>query len=326
MATRERASRWSLKAVAINWFQPKVWLDGTKKIFIEKSGGKSVVTLNRAAHVLGGGILLLALGMAWFGPSEDKTFFIQTNQSQNQGSASEVPASRVNGAVATLLNNGKKKLAEDKKAEAIQKQRRLSIKYSAAQVVGVKTNSPKVIQTGAKLVGFLLNTIDTRSPSSVRVRISQGGEMAGIEIERGSVLSGQYSYPGAGDKIYVSFTRLDTPDGEPKRIQAQALDSGTYAVGITGEEYSGNGAKVAASLGLSMFSGMADVLTEKESLGSSQNGVQAKPTMKNALLQGLSHSAQDQTGRLASEIGSSRDYLIVPEGKEMIIELTQDFK
>lgn len=311
---------------AISRFQPKAWWEGTKNYFIEKSGGKSVVTLKRAGLVLGGGALLLAIGMAWFGPSEDKTFFVQTNQSQNQGGSVEKSAGQVNGAVVALLDNGKKKLVEDKKAEALKKRHQVSIKYSATQVIGVKTNSPKAIQSGAKLVGFLLNTIDTRSPSSVRVRISQGGEMAGIEIERGSVLSGQYSYPGSGEKIYVSFMRLDTPDGEPKRIQAHALDSGTYAAGITGEEYSDNGTKVAASLGLSMFSGMADVLTEKESLGFSQNGVQAKPTMKNALLQGLSHSAQDQTGRLASEIGSSKDYLIVPEGKEMIIELTQDFK
>lgn len=150
--------------------------------------------------------------------------------------------------------------------------------------------------------------------------------MGGVEIERGSVLSGQYSYPGAGEKIFLSFMRLDTPEGDPKKVQAQALDSGSYTTGITGEVFSDKGTKVAASLGLTMFSGMADVLTEKESLGFSQNGVQAKSTMKNALLQGLSRSAQEQTGRMASEIGSSKDYLVVPEGKEMIIELTEDFK
>lgn len=312
--------------VAISRFQPKTWFAATKNYFTETSGGKSIVTLKRAGAVLGGGILLLALGMAWFGPSEDKTFFVQTNQSQSQGESAKVTSGMVTGAIANLLDSGKKKMADDKKAEALKKQRQVAIKYSAPQVIGMKGSSPKVIQSGAKLVGFLLNSIDTRSPSNVRVRISQGGEMGGIEIERGSVLSGQYSYPGSGEKIFLSFSRVDSPDGEPKRIQAQALDSGTYAVGITGEEYSDNGTKVAASLGLTMFSGMADVLTEKESLGRAQNGVQAKSTMKNALLQGLSRSAQDQTGRLASEIGSSKDYLIVPEGKEMIIELTQDFK
>jgi hypothetical protein len=84
--------------------------------------------------------------------------------------------------------------------------------------------------------------------------------------------------------------------------------------------------KLAAGMGLTMFSGMADVLTEKESLGLSANGVQAKPTMKNALLQGLSRAAQDEAGRTQSEIASQKDYVVIPEGKEMIIQLTEDFQ
>lgn len=285
-----------------------------------------MVILKRAGLVLGGGLLLLAIAMAWFGPHEDKTFFVQSNQLESPESVAESKPMFTLGVVGELLNNGRKKLINDQKAEALRKQRRFIVKYSAPQLVGARGNSPKAMRSGAKLVGFLLNSIDTRSPATVRVRISQGGEMAGVEIERGSVLSGQFSYPGSGDRLYLNFLMLETPDGEPKKIQAQALDSGSFNVGVIGEEHSEKGAKVAASLGLSMFSGMADVLTEKESLGPAQNGVQAKSTMKNALLQGLSRSAQDQTGRMASEIGSSKDYLTMPVGQEMIIELTQDFK
>lgn len=310
----------------ISAIMSKLSWNSLKGYFVSVSGGKTVVVLKRAGAVLGGGLLLLALAMAWFGPREDKTFFVQSNQSQKSGGTTEnIPVS-IPGEVGALLDNGKKKLASDQKAEALRKQRRVIVKYSAPQLVGAKGNVPKAIQSGAKLVGFLLNSIDTRSPATVRVRVSQGGEMAGVEIERGSILSGQFSYPGSGDRLYLNFLMLETPDGEPKKIQAQALDSGSFNVGIVGEEHSEKGTKVAASLGLSMFSGMADVLTEKESLGPAQNGVQAKSTMKNALLQGLSRSAQDQTGRMASEIGSSKDYLTVPVGQEMIIELTQDFK
>jgi hypothetical protein len=48
--------------------------------------------------------------------------------------------------------------------------------------------------------------------------------------------------------------------------------------------------------------------------------------MSNALLQGLSKASQDQASRTASEIEQERNYVIIPEGKEMIIELQEDFK
>lgn len=321
-----KALKPQLKEEKISLLNSKLSLSSFKNYFTSVSGGKTIVLLKRAGIVFGGSLLFMAVIMAWFGPKEDKTFFVQSNQPQKSDEKSEIKNIPLQGEVVTLLDNGRKKMINDQKVEALKKQQRIVVKYSAPQLVGVKGNSPKAIQSGAKLVGFLLNSIDTRSQSTVRVRISQGGEMSGVEIERGSILSGQFSYPGSGDKLFLNFMMLETPDGEPKKVQAQALDSGTFTVGITGEEHSEKGTKVAASLGLSMFSGMADVLTEKESLGPAQNGVQAKSTMKNALLQGLSRSAQDQTGRMASDIGSAKDYLTVPVGQEMIIELTQDFK
>lgn len=290
------------------------------------SGGKTILVLKRAGIVGGGFLLLLAVGLAWLGPAEDKTFYMNTNQSQNQQNKQLTKETTISGAVASLFTNSKKKKESEQRSEMEQKRKRVVVKYYASQLVETSNKAPKVIRTGSKLVGFLLNAVDTRSPSPVRVRIAQGGELNGIEIEKGAVLTGQFSYSGSGDRVFLSFTRLDTPEGEPKRIQAQALDSGTYTAGISGETHSDAGFKTASSLGLTMFSGMADVLTEKESLGFAQNGVQAKSTMKNALLQGLSRSAQEQTGRMQNEINSSQDYVVVPEGREMIIELTEDFK
>lgn len=324
-ATWEKALNLLSKAVAISWTQKgKDWLNN---FFLQASGGKTTLVLKRVAIVGGGSVLLLAVGLAWFGPAEDRTFYMQTAQSQNHdGKEQEATETSISGAVASLFSNSEKKKESEKRNAMEQRKKRVVINYYAPQLVGTSNKAPKSIRTGSKLVGFLLNAIDTRSPSPVRVRIAQGGEVNGVEIEKGAVLTGQYSYAGSGDRVFLSFMRLDTPEGEPKRIHAQALDSGTYTAGISGEVQSDANFKTAASLGLTMFSGMADVLTEKESLGFSQNGVQAKSTMKNALLQGLSRSAQEQTGRMQNEINSSKDYVIVPEGKEMIIELTEDFK
>lgn len=263
--------------------------------------------------------------MAWFGPGNDTTYYRQFVQTGKTDEGMEAENAKP-GVMARLFSNGEKKLEQQKREDAERSKHRVVIRYSATQVIGTETKGPKAIRTGAKLLGFLMNAIDSREPSLVRVLLPHGGAVSGVEIEKGSILYGQFSYSGSSEKVQISFSRLDTPDGMSKKISAIAVDAADYTVGIRGEVYSGTGMKLAAGMGLTMFSGMADVLTEKESLGLSANGVQAKPTMKNALLQGLSRAAQDEAGRTQSEIASQKDYVVIPEGKEMIIQLTEDFQ
>lgn len=262
--------------------------------------------------------------MAWFGPGVDHTFYRQTFEtSLNQTRGDETQNS---GSLAGLFNSGEKKSASQKREDDLKNRRKLAIRYSAPQVVGVNSKGPKSIKMGSKLIAFLMTAVDTREPSLVRALIPHGGSAQGIEIEKGSILYGHFSYAGSSDKVQVHFSRLDTPDGYSKKIAAVAMDAGDFSVGLRGDSFTGGGVKLAAGMGLTMFSGMADVLTEKESLGFSANGVQARPTMKNALLQGLSRAAQDEAGRTQSEIASMKDYVVIPEGKEMIIQLTEDYR
>ena len=156
--------------------------------------------------------------------------------------------------------------------------------------------------------------------------LPHGGELGGISIDGGSIIIGQATYRGDGDRVYLAFSRIDSKNGSIKKIAANALDAGSFAPGIQGEEFTGGGTKMAASLGLSMFSGMADTLTDREPVANPYGGSQTKPSMRNALLQGLSRSAQDRAGRSASAIEQERNYVLIPEGKEMIIELLEDFK
>jgi type IV secretory pathway VirB10-like protein len=159
----------------------------------------------------------------------------------------------------------------------------------------------------------------------VQVALPQGGEASGVSIDAGSTLIGAFSYSGNNDRVFLKFSRVDSPDGDSRKIAAQALDASDYSPGVTGEAYTGDGVKIATSIGLTMFSGMTDTLTQRESLGDVFGGVQATPTMKNALLQGASQAAHDQAGRVASSIGREGSYVIIPEGKEMIVELSEDF-
>ncbi len=303
----------------------QVWLEKFKSYFREKSGGKTIVALRKVAPtaifvVLGGAALL-----AWLGPKQDHTYYRQTAGAQKQAVEEEQGKPTVSASIAALFSNGKKQKEAEQRNQAEKKKKKVAIRYFAPQVLGSNLKGPKAIKSGSKLIGVLLNPIDTRAPSVVRVKIPQGGEASGIVIEQGSTLVGQYSYSGDNDRVYFTFSRVDSPDGESRRIAAVGLDAKDYTPGVSGEEFTGTGVKVAATMGLNMFAGMADTLTDRESLGNSLNGVQAKPSMKNALLQGATRASQDQANRTASSIDEVKSYVIVPEGKEMIIELSEDF-
>lgn len=264
--------------------------------------------------------------MAWLSPGPDTTFYVQTTVADRTEQMADSPATPGTiGAMEDLFSSGRRQLKKEQSAEAERKRKRVTIRYYAQQLVGAKNGGAKTIKMGSKLIAVLLSPIDTRSPALVRVMLPRGGESGGIEIEAGSTLLGQYSYPGEGNRVFLSFSQLETPDGETKSVHAQALDSGSYTAGVSGKLVSDGSVKLAANVGLTMFASMTDVMTEKESLGPAANGVQAKSTMKNGLLQGLSRAAQDQTTRTASEIESIRDFVVLEKGTEMIVELTEDF-
>jgi Bacterial conjugation TrbI-like protein len=297
----------------------------SKAFFQEKSGGKTIVNIKKVGPTAIGGVFLLAFVIKLLSPKETRTFYKQTSGPSEFVEEKREPL--VAQAMKDLFAAGRRQVDANKKKEAEQKRKRIAIKYWAPQIVGDDENAQNVMRSGSKLIGFLKNPIDTRAQTLVRVLIPHGGESGGIEIEPGSILVGNYSYSGDGDRIYLTFSRIDPPDrGQPKKISAAALDAGNFSPGIQGEEFTNSGGKVATSIGLNMLSGMTDTLTDRESLGNSFNGVQAKPSMKNALLQGMSKASQDQASRVGSSIEQERNYVIVPEGKEMIIELQEDYK
>lgn len=271
-------------------------------------------------------MFIFGLIMSWISPKEDHTSYRHTTASPKTDAAKEETNKGIGGTLVDFFKKGQEQKDANAKKEADAKRKQVAIRYFAPQVLGSNLKGPKALMSGSKLIGVLLNPIDTRAQSLVRAKIVQGGEFGGITIEKDSTLIGKYSYQGSGEKVYLNFTRLDSPDGDSKKLAAVALDAGDYTPGVLGEEFTGNGVKIATSIGLDMFAGMTDTLTDRESLGNTYGGVQARPTMKNALLQGMSKASQDQAGRVASSINSERGYVIVHEGKEIIIELTEDFK
>lgn len=297
-----------------------------KAYFLEDTGsGKSSLNVKRAG-IAGGGLVLLLAGLgAVLSPSEDLTFYNQNSSSKDDiedtEAVSENQVSEVNG----LFVGGSKALAEQRRLEAARKRGAVTIKYFAPQIIGAPTKGPKAIKMGAKLLGFLLTSIDTREPSLVSVLLPRGGVSdSGMEIPKDSILIGNFGYSGEGSKVALQFARLDTPDGDSIKISAVGLDAADYTAGVRGKVFSDNTVKLVSSFGLTMAASMTDVLTEREAL-SAFGYAEAKPTMKNALLQGVSNAAKEQAGRMSEEISSKQDYVVIPKGKEVIVQLTEDF-
>ncbi len=290
------------------------------RFYISDSGGKKTVSVKRVSVTLALTLLVFGVCVAVLSPNEDRTFFSRTSQSQKKHE--DVEQNQYLAPSHSLFISGEQKLIVEKRIEAEKKKRKNVIKYFAPQVLSIGGNRAKAILAGAKLLGFLMSPIDTREPSMARVLLPKGGQSSGVFIEEGSVLIGQFNYSGSGEKVFLTFHRLDTSSGVSKEINAMALDSRDYTIGVRGELHSEKSVKIASQVGLSLFAGMADVLTEKDSVGFSQV---AKPTIKNGLLQGVSRAAQDQVGQTSSEIQSLKDYVVLSEGKEMIIQLSEDF-
>lgn len=305
--------------------KPRLKWQKLKDYFFTDSGGKRSINRKRAGIAGGSFVLSLAALGAILSPSEDTTFYTQSTNPARDSEETEANGGQVANELQGVFAGGSRTFLEQQRLDALKRRNAVKIKYFAPQVIGVASKGPKAIRTGAKLLGFLLTSVDTREPSLVSVVLPHGGVSdSGVEIPKDSVLIGNFGYRGDGSKVSLQFSRLDTPDGDSIKISAVGLDAADYTAGIRGKVFSDNAVKVASNLGLNMAASMTDVLTEREAL-SAFGPAEAKPTMKNALLQGISGAAKDQAGRTSEEINSSQDYVFIPKGKEVIVQLTEDF-
>ena len=74
-----------------------------------------------------------------------------------------------------------------------------------------------------------------------------------------------------------------------------------------------------------MVSAITDTLTEKQVLGS-EGVVTPKATVKDALYQGIAKASEAEAQRQMAELGNVQEYVTIPAGKEMIINLLETYK
>ncbi len=207
------------------------------------------------------------------------------------------------------------------------------IVYSGKQVLertgidGLLTPLP----SGTNFIGKILSPIDTREQGQVaKVSLPYGARHPkGGSLPRNAILYGASVPEGDSEKVFIRFHKVVSPDGKEYRIDAQALNSADYSPGIVGIKHSNTDLKMASSMGLTMISAASDVLTQRsgfQALGGIPMGVDSPDaTMKNAVLQGVSQVSRQEAQKQAQDLGNVPDYVIVPEGSDLIINLLSPF-
>jgi hypothetical protein len=202
----------------------------------------------------------------------------------------------------------------------------VALKYRAKQVIGPSETSQDHIPRGSNFIGKLISSIDTRAPSQVKVVLPYGGspKTGGGSLPPETVLFGQAGYPGQGEKVYVNFDRGLLPDGQEIAIHAQALTSKDYTPGIIGDFHGNTSNRMASVLGLTMISGMSDVMVEKEGLGQSFEA-SPKATLKNGFYNGVTKVTEMEATSQAEKLAQTPEYVTVDSGSDVIISITESF-
>lgn len=315
----------------------KLWL-----FFLKNDGGKESLNIKRVFVCVGLTLGLGALSVIIFGSNEDSSVMVQVSspiekgksQKSDENGSDSKGSKKVNGMLDASANVDKHQGRSGSRKSAPRYV--TNVEYKAPQVIERKgpDGFANGLPLGTNLVGKLLTAIDTRETGQLyKVLLPYGGkDKNGGSLPKNTIVFGKISYPGKGEKVFIQFTQGLLPDGKEVKMKAQALNSKDYSPGLTGDFHGKRTERIVATLGLTMVSAMSDTLTEREALGGSagNNGAVAtevtpKATAKNALYQGISKVSEMEAGRQASELGSQQEYVTIPAGKEMIVNLVSTY-
>lgn len=301
-----------------------------KALFLETDGGKKTVKKGNLTLL---GLVLFTLGVFFLllpqvidtingtdtsqvkrsnkPITEDST--ISDKKDESKGSANN----NVGG-----VTNQSNDPSDENQNKLTQQQLKKSLKviYKASQVIQRNGNAENNLPLGTNVIGKLLSSIDTRNLSTKKVILPYGvkSKTGDVLLPVGTIIIGQPGYPGQGEKVFINFTKGVLPHGKQFDLQGQALSTNDNSPGLTGVFHSNTVNRVASVLGLSMVSGVTEVLVEKESLGQGFN-VTPRPYVKNGLLNGVSKVANTEANIQASKLAAKPEYVTIDTGQDLIV-------
>lgn len=325
---KEKTTAWIKAFFDFRAHGKRIW-----RFFFVQDGGKEVA---RKVRIFCAVVCVVGLGAfvtLYMNLRSDTSFLGKTDHPLAQADSSKPALGQEpsgSGKVGRMLQNSEARAADGRSHAS--GGRGLKVNYKAQQVLvsDGAFDPARTMPMGTNLIGKTLTTIDTRDASQlVKVLLPYGGRAsAGGELPKNTLLFGQITYSGKGEKVFVKFSKGVLPSGEEIQVEAQGLNPGDYSPGLAGHFHGNADMRVASSLGLTMVAGMSDVLTEKESLGGGgllPGSVTPKSNMKNALMHGVSQVAQDEATRQAEAIGKEQEYVSVDAGTDLIVSLTKAY-
>lgn len=329
-----------LKALSktLNWFVGvyKFLKSYFKSKIIKIYPSKETINLGNLMLYGSGLFLILALiSSFWFSPEESRSLYNRVmSASGSEDEDSEEPEGSSSVSSKNLKGTRKlkkgRKLSGDNTDSSSTKKRGLTpstIKYAGTQVLVRKTDQGgRALPVGTNFIGRLLTDIDTRMTDNlVRVLLPFGAKFkdrAGLPAK--TLLLGMAKYSGHGKRLFLKFHIGVLPSGEQFKLQAQAMDSKDFSIGLLGKYHSAFGNRVGATLGFAFLSGASDVMQEREALGEGFM-VSKKANLKNAMLGGLSEFSKTEGALQLQEVRGKGAYVTLPQGKELIVTLTETF-
>lgn len=168
------------------------------------------------------------------------------------------------------------------------------------------------ITPGALAKAVLLTGASSGSVKAKLVEpLSVGGE---ILLEAGSVLLG--TGQSSEERLFIRFDKALFADGALEKIQAEAADLSDKIPGLKGSRVGHRTARLAGSVGLNFVSGLTDGLQEKKVSGGT---VINEASVKNALLNGSSRAALDQSRDMMASLKNDPVVIEVPEGTSFFV-------
>ena len=275
-----------------NWF---------KRRFYRKDGKKEVIRSKRLQWIFG---IVLLIGYT--------AFLFQPNESTPLGHASPFSvAEAIITSKSIDIPDVVKSLTQGKppppsKTHARKSQART---FAGPQLV----TRPKIpIPPGFTVKAKLLSGA---SDGPVRAQLLEPLVVNGETVlDSNPVITGTAS--SRDERLFVRFDQMVFKDGTIQSITADAYNLEDKTAGLKGSLLGNRTTKIIGSIGLNFVGGMSEGLQDTQV----QNGVGFRPsTLKNALLNGASRTAIDESSEMMSSLRNSEPHVHIDSGREFLL-------
>ncbi len=196
------------------------------------------------------------------------------------------------------------------------------INYNTSMIVGMKSGDAKTeLRSGIRLPLRLMDkVIVSQDPVPILAELLLDSvSESGLKIPAGTKFYGQASFQKGSDRAQIRFDQISLPNGQIKRVSAQALDKSGQP-GVSGNVFSDGAKNTAGQLLTTFVGGLAAGSMQTDIMGNSKGGVE------NGLLGAVAATAQSRAQAYGDKLKTEREWIELNLGTECDAVLNESFK